>query len=328
MSELYSNYLPNLERIRGPETPLEQLEKQVRFRTLSDHFKFDTEKWERPSFHNETHISSTWHGIDSLFRTYNNDENARVLPEYLNPKVQLERYNQMIAMKYLHLRNPEQMMIREDELESLMKIVFDVHDTGNIKRASGNTLVDLDKYRGITSEDNTPYRAEDRSKQNARVYLAEHRGISDADMKRYFEFIDHVTDLTQFIYDGSEVHKQNMPFGVLTRFIDVIAQGVHNKEFLMAQVSGLMTEQSDEEDIDGKELVFTPSNTYGFLWKYIDELVPEENRYEIIEALVGTPVPVKPRFNPLTYQEMKRPQWVSLLSTIPKSQLQNFIVAS
>ena len=133
MSELYSNYLPNLERIRGPETPLEQLEKQVRFRTLSDHFKFDTEKWERPSFHNETHISSTWHGIDSLFRTYNNDENARVLPEYLNPKVQLERYNQMIAMKYLHLRNPEQMMIREDELESLMKIVFDIHDTGNIK---------------------------------------------------------------------------------------------------------------------------------------------------------------------------------------------------
>lgn len=308
---------PSLVPLVKHTDPLIQLEMALKHQTLSQHINFDKKIWKNPhSFHNERHIMATYFGIESIFGNAGTPENhPDFLPDYLNPYVQLELYNRSVMQSHLYLNHPETLTIRPEELESLMKITFLMHDTGNTQKKDGNGFANLNTYQGAG--------AENRSYENAEFYFSQIDHVSDEDKQRYLMFIKYITDQTIFIYDGKDVHKQNLPFGVLTRFIDVIAQGIINKDILMKQVTGLIHEQSIEEADDP---VITPVNTYSFLWKYAQELVPEENYKDIIAKLLGTPLQEMPQFKSRLKKKMRRSEWVRMTERLPANQLKSFIL--
>lgn len=291
------------------------IEQTVRERALSQHYRFEQEVWgEKVSFHNERHIIATYHTIEAIFRNIQQSEDLNWLPEYLDPYTQLDRYNQMITAQHLYLKDPLQMTIQPDELEQLLKITFLMHDTGNTQVLTETGPVDLDMYRGIG--------AEPRSMENAAYYLST-LPLTAAERTRYQSFINYITGQTVFVYNGLQLHEEDKPFGVLTRFIDVIGQGVANRDELMQQVTGLILEQS-AEDPDDFEMV--PANTYAFLWKYASEIVPDPAYQEIIERLLGASLPPQPEFQPHVYARIKRSDWVSLVQTIPSEELSRFLL--
>ncbi len=298
-----------------PQPLFEQVENAAVDIVLSQHYRFDNEVWPyKNSFHNQDHIYGTYSTVNAIFRQKEKNEGRFSPPPYLDPYAQLERYNQQISSKYLHLKN---VTIQPEELEFLMKLGFLFHDLGNIQVKNGNTLEDLDTYRRVGSEE--------RSMEIAEHFMRTQAGFSEEDTFRYTQFIKHVIGQTVFIPDGTEVHRINEPFGVLARFIDIVGQGVMNQKKLMNMVTGLSEEEYAEL---GTDPVMIPSNLYGFLWKHTEELIPEENRKQIIKDIIGLEMPNRPIFKPELHEGVKRSEWNRNLRRIRPQKLQSHLIVT
>ncbi len=289
------------------------------------HLHFDANCWNQEmSFHNWDHVTGTYRSVHALFGNLEQARNEGIVPDYLDPFVQLERYNEMMSKEYPSAN----VAILPHELELLLKTEFIRHDNGNTQIRKGTVLEDLDRYEGDY--------AESRTIEINEYYLSDVIGLADVDRFRYLKFFEYLTKQTEFIYDGSEVHRQNMPFGVFMRFIDVIGQGVMNQDTLMEQVAGLILEQHLEwaekvpvNEMEEKDIEFIPANTFSFFWQYLKQILPDftdEDRNRLVKRLLGSAIPEKPEFKAALYNRVKRGAFVAELQAVPVHNLKNHLL--